>query len=195
MKIINKHNFKFCLYSVAEYSFPYVLTRIPIKTRKSIEIGPVEVAIDELKNRIVDLEEVVLPPIDIKKLQLRLQGSVAVTVNAGPLAYANAFLDPATNQKYAQIKVDELKDVFRDFMRVCYIALQINERHILNDQKDYHTVLKENYLNLCNSMSSLMNESFHPADENGTETHRNSMALFSAISGGAGNSNGNTSNV
>lgn len=150
-------------------------------------------AIDEIKNRIVELEEVVLPPIDIKKLQLRLQGSVAVTVNAGPLAYANAFLDATKNQKYSQIKVDELKDGFRDFMRVCYIALQINERHILNDQRDYHTVLKENYLNLCNSMSSLMNESFHPADEDGTtDTHRNSMALFSAISGGAGN---NTSSV
>lgn len=164
-----------------------MLTRIPVKTRKVVEIGPIEVAIDELKNRIVELEEVVLPPIDIKKLQLRLQGSVAVTVNAGPLAYANAFLDTATSQKYAQLKVDELKDVFRDFMRVCYIALQINERHILNDQKDYHTVLKENYLNLCNSMSCLMNESFHPAgEENGTlDTHRNSMALFSAISGGA----------
>lgn len=170
-----------------EYSFPYVLTRIPVKTRKAIEIGPIEVAIDELKNRIGDLEEVVLPPIDIKKLQLRLQGSVAVTVNAGPLAYANAFLDSSKNQKYSQIKVDELKDVFRDFMRVCHIALQINERHILNDQKDYHTVLKENYANLCNSMSTLMNESFHPtSDENGTDTHRNSMALFSAISGGAG---------
>lgn len=177
----------------AEYSFPYVLTRIPVKTRKAIEIGPVEVAIDEIKNRIADLEEVVLPPIDIKKLQLRLQGSVAVTVNAGPLAYANAFLDSATNKKYPQIKVDELKDVYRDFMRVCYIALQINERHIQLDQRDYHTVLKENYLNLCNSLSSLMNESFLPAEEmNGTasDTHRNSMALFSAISG-----SNNTSSV
>lgn len=174
-------------FRAAEYSFPYVLSRIPVKTRKAIEIGPIEVAIDELKNRIVELEEVVLPPIDIKKLQLRLQGSVAVTVNAGPLAYANAFLDTTKVQKYAQIKVDELKDVFRDFMRVCHIALQINERHILNDQRDYHTVLKDNYLNLCDSMGQLMEESFLPVDENGTDTHRNSMALFSAISGGAGN--------
>lgn len=155
-----------------------------------MEIGPIDVAIEELKNRILELEEVVLPPIDIKKLQLRLQGSVAVTVNAGPLAYANAFLDTSKNQKYPQIKVDELKDVFRDFMRVCYIALQINERHILNDQRDYHTVLKENYANLCNSMATLMNESFLVGDENGGAEgagHRNSMALFTAISGGAGN--------
>lgn len=164
-----------------------MLTRIPVRSRKAIEIGPIEVAIEELKNRIVDLEEVVLPPIDIKKLQLRLQGSVAVTVNAGPLAYANAFVDSTRNGNYPQIKVDELKEVFRDFMRVCFIALQINERHILNDQRDYHLVLMENYLNLCNSMSSLMNESFNPVDENGGDSHRNSMALFSAISGSASN--------
>ena len=39
------------------------------------------------------LEEVVsFQPVDIKKLQLRLQGSVLVTVNAGSMAYAYAFL-------------------------------------------------------------------------------------------------------
>ena len=30
--------------------------------------------------------------IDLKQLQLRLQGSVMVTVNAGSLTYANAFI-------------------------------------------------------------------------------------------------------
>lgn len=38
-----------------------------------------------MQNRVSELEEVVLPPIDVKKLQLRLQGSVAVQVNLGNL--------------------------------------------------------------------------------------------------------------
>lgn len=64
---------------------------------------------------------------------------------AGARTAATAFLDTAKNQKYPQIKVDELKDVFRDFMRVCYIALQINERHIPElTSGTNHTVLKEN---------------------------------------------------
>lgn len=101
--------------AVAMYSFPYVLKRIPVKHKQAIELNPIEVAIDEMQNRVSELEEVVMPPIDVKKLQLRLQGSVAVQVNAGPLAYANAFLNPTDNgqDKYSEDKVDELKDIFR----------------------------------------------------------------------------------
>lgn len=77
-------------------------------------MNPIEVAIDEMQNRVCELEEVVMPPIDVKKLQLRLQGSVAVQVNAGPLAYANAFLSPTEDgEKYSEDKIDELKDIFR----------------------------------------------------------------------------------
>lgn len=97
----------------ALYSFPYVLKRIPVKDRQSFELSPIEVAIDEMQAKTAELEEVVLGPIDLKKLQLRLQGSVAVTVNAGPLAYASAFLDPKHDTKYSTEKVEELKDIFR----------------------------------------------------------------------------------
>lgn len=85
-----------------------------MKHKQAIELNPIEVAIDEMQNRVCQLEEVVMPPIDVKKLQLRLQGSVAVQVNAGPLAYANAFLNPKENiGKYSEDRVDELKDIFR----------------------------------------------------------------------------------
>lgn len=97
----------------ARYSFPYVLTRIPVKHKQAIELTPIEVAIDEMQNRVNELEEVVLPPIDVIKLQLRLQGSVAVTVNAGPLAYASAFLDPKQSKKYSSDRVEDLKENFR----------------------------------------------------------------------------------
>lgn len=85
-----------------------------MRDRQIHELSPIEVAIDEMQTKIAELEEIVLGPIDLKKLQLRLQGSVAVTVNAGPLAYASAFLDPAkTGAKYPFDKVEELKEVFR----------------------------------------------------------------------------------
>lgn len=66
-----------------------------------------------MQNRVSELEDVVLPPIDVKKLQLRLQGSVAVQVNAGPLAYATAFLEPQRSTQYPSDKVEDLKEVFR----------------------------------------------------------------------------------
>lgn len=41
------------------------------------------------------------------------QGSVCVQVNAGPQAYADAFLEQSQVSQYPDDKVEELKDVFR----------------------------------------------------------------------------------
>ncbi|XP_053664214.1 dedicator of cytokinesis protein 9 [Anopheles marshallii] len=172
------------------HSFPYVLKRIPVRDRQSQELSPIEVAIDEMQTKLAELEEIVMGPIDLKKLQLRLQGSVAVTVNAGPLAYASAFLDPAKTsvKKYALDKVEELKEVFRDFIKICYTVLQINANLISSDQREYHNVLKENYENLCSALSDLLGEIVYPLDDGNNNAHRHSLALFSAISGAPTNS-------
>lgn len=42
-----------------------------------------------------------------------LQGSVCVQVNAGPLAYARAFLKPQVVPELPSDKVQDLKDTFR----------------------------------------------------------------------------------
>jgi len=98
----------------AQYAFPYVKKRIGIAEKRIVELSPIEVALDEMRQRVQELEDVTLiGSTDVKKLQLRLQGSICVTVNAGPLAYASAFLDPALSPQYPDDKVDELKDVFR----------------------------------------------------------------------------------
>lgn len=83
-------------------------------SKRTVELSPIEVAIDEMQTRVSELEEVVFTTrTDAKKLQLRLQGSVCVQVNAGPLAYASVFLDPVNINAYPEDKVEELKDVYR----------------------------------------------------------------------------------
>ena len=50
-------------------------------------LSPIEVAIDEMNAKVADLREVVdltLP--DMKKLQLKLQGSVSAQVNIGSVS-------------------------------------------------------------------------------------------------------------
>lgn len=67
-----------------------------------------------MQTKVSELEDVVFTqPTDTKKLQLRLQGSICVQVNAGPFAYASVFLDPALSNKYPEDKVEELKDIYR----------------------------------------------------------------------------------
>ncbi|XP_055386706.1 dedicator of cytokinesis protein 9 isoform X2 [Condylostylus longicornis] len=171
-----------------EYSFPYCLKRIAVKDREIIELSPIEVAIDEMQTKVSELEETILPPADVKKLQLRLQGSIAVQVNAGPLAYAQAFLESKVVANYKKDCVEDLKDIFRDFVGVCNTALQLNARMISNDQKEYHNALADNYRKLCTDLSELLDEPLIPLEDN-ANSHRNSVALFNAISGAANNSN------
>ena len=68
-------------FSLAYHSFPYIKKRIKTQNIKSFELKPIEVALDEMTNKCNELEEIVLSePVDLKKLQLRLQGSISVQV-------------------------------------------------------------------------------------------------------------------
>lgn len=141
-----------------------------------------------MQTRVSELEDVVFTkPTDAKKLQLRLQGSVCPQVNAGPLAYASVFLDNALSVMYPEDKVEELKDVYREFVRISYSALQVNSKLIASDQEEYQEVLRQNYKKMCSSLSTIFGESLWPHDDMGS-FKRNSMALFSAISGTSHNS-------
>lgn len=72
-------------------------------------------------------------------------------------------------------------------MKICFAALQVNGRVISSDQVEYHSSLKENFSNMCSALSDLMGEPLIALDDN-PNAHRNSFALFSAISGTPNNS-------
>lgn len=76
---------------------------------------------------------------------------------------------------------------FRDFLKICYTALQINSKLITSDQCEYQEALRANYKKLCIQLSTLFGEALWPHDETGS-FKRNSLALFSAISGASYNS-------
>ncbi|RNA06745.1 dedicator of cytokinesis 9-like [Brachionus plicatilis] len=89
--------------------FPYVKKRILVVYEKPIELNPLETAIDEIRLKIEDFESI-LKKKDITLLELYLQGGIMPQVHKGPLAYAEAFLDPNEfNSKYSK----ELKKKFK----------------------------------------------------------------------------------
>lgn len=56
--------------------------RIEVVKKTDSVLHPIEVAIDEMQSKVVDIREVVnLSRPDLKKLQLRLQGSVSAQVS------------------------------------------------------------------------------------------------------------------
>lgn len=104
-------------------------------------MNPIEVAIDEMSRKVSELNQLCnMEEVDMIRLQLKLQGSVSVKVgilqryrpahliwvslfrltcyspsqvNAGPMAYARAFLEEKNAKKYPDNQVKLLKEIFR----------------------------------------------------------------------------------
>nr|XP_008105153.1 PREDICTED: dedicator of cytokinesis protein 9 isoform X4 [Anolis carolinensis] len=167
----------------AIHCFPYVKKRIPIMYQHHIDLNPIEVAIDEMSKKVAELRQLCSSvEVDMIKLQLKLQGSVSVQVNAGPLAYARAFLDDTNTKRYPDNKVKLLKEVFRQFVEACGQALEVNERLIKEDQIEYQEEMKANYREMTKELSEIMHEQITSAEEKAS-VMPNSLHIFNAISG------------
>ncbi|XP_073255433.1 dedicator of cytokinesis protein 11-like [Porites lutea] len=130
-------------------TFPYLKKRILVVQEEQYELTPVEVAFDEMQNKVKELNNVIAQnPPDMKKLQLVLQGSVSVQVNAGPLAYAQAFLDKSVMASHPHKHIEKLQQVYREFIACCGKALEINDQLIKEDQRIYQEEMKKNYTQL-----------------------------------------------
>ncbi|KAM6179413.1 dedicator of cytokinesis protein 9 isoform 3-T3 [Erethizon dorsatum] len=167
----------------AIHCFPYVKKRIPVMYQHHTDLNPIEVAIDEMSKKVAELRQLCSSAeVDMIKLQLKLQGSVSVQVNAGPLAYARAFLDDMNTKRYPDNKVKLLKEVFRQFVEACGQALAVNERLIKEDQLEYQEEMKTNYREMAKELSEIMHEQICPLEEK-TSVLPNSLHIFNAISG------------
>ncbi|XP_006890382.1 PREDICTED: dedicator of cytokinesis protein 10 [Elephantulus edwardii] len=139
--------------------FPYVKKRIQVVSQSSTELNPIEVAIDEMSKKVSELNQLcTTEDVDMIRLQLKLQGSVSVKVNAGPMAYARAFLEETNAKKYPDNQVKLLKEIFRQFADACGQALDVNEHLIKEDQLEYQEELRSHYKDMLSELSSVMNE-------------------------------------
>ncbi|KAM9486349.1 dedicator of cytokinesis protein 9 isoform 2-T2 [Clarias gariepinus] len=166
------------------HCFPYVKKRIAVMYQHHTDLNPIEVAIDEMSKKVAELRQLCASnEVDMIKLQLKLQGSISVQVNAGPLAYARAFLDDTTSKKYPDNKVKQLKEVFRQFVEACGHGLGINERLIKEDQQEYHDEMKANYRDLTRELSAIMHETISTVEDAMKSPLPDSLHIFNAISG------------
>ena len=76
-----------------------------------------EVAIEDMRDKINKLKEVVYNAQDTKLLQMQLQGGIATSVNQGPYAIAHAFLGevPLSEQNHFH---QQLRMCFREFVKL-----------------------------------------------------------------------------
>ena len=84
-------------------------------------------------------------------------------VNAGPQAYAAAFLGRDRESKWPSQQIFELKRVFREFIQTCDRAIYMNSRLIKEDQQEYHEDLEQKFNAMVHTISSLMGEKVSPS--------------------------------
>lgn len=81
------HDFSTCafllLFLLALNSFPYVKKRIPVNYEHQVNLKPIDVATDEIKDKTAELQKLCSSAgdVDMIQLQLKLQGCVSVQVS------------------------------------------------------------------------------------------------------------------
>lgn len=161
-------------------SFPYFLKRIPVADRRELILSPIEVAIDEMTERVHQLEHVIGSK-DAKHLQLVLQGSVNATVNAGPIAYANAFLrKPALGEEDevdGEGNAASSEQQEDSFMSTDTLDGSATSSGFTESQK-HLKFLFEQFLDLCESALKLNEKLIKP---NQVEYHQNLKVNFEKL--------------
>ncbi|KAB1279725.1 Dedicator of cytokinesis protein 8 [Camelus dromedarius] len=128
------------------HAFPYIKTRISVIQKEEFVLTPIEVAIEDMKKKTLQLAVAInQEPPDAKMLQMVLQGSVGATVNQGPLEVAQVFL--------AEIPADP--KLYRHHNK-CGEAVEKNKRLITTDQREYQQELKKNYNKLKESLRPMI---------------------------------------
>jgi len=136
-------------------AFPFVKTRLPIVDKKEVVLEPIETAIELVEGRIVALRtELDTTPPNTKTLQQVLQGSVLVTVNAGPLAIAQVFLEKSSH--YPPHHVAKLKEVIAHFVKLCQFALVLNKTLIQPEQEEFQVQLEAGYETLKRELQAYL---------------------------------------
>ncbi len=95
---------------------------------------PIETAIELIERKTVSLKaELSTATPNIKSLQMGLQGSLLMQVNAGPLEVCRVFLGDNMT-KYNKEHVDKLVAIMNEFIRTLAKGLTVHQRLIKTDQ-------------------------------------------------------------
>lgn len=135
---------------VAHGGFPATRRRLPVVDVTYEQFSPLEFACQKLNTKAEQIRKTLNSAsngrrLDVKGLQLLLQGAVLPTVNAGPLAYAEVFTKDEQKEKYGDEAIGTLRESFRNLMNACQLAIEANAAAIGADQQTYHEVLVSSF--------------------------------------------------
>uniref|UniRef100_A0A158QXE6 Zizimin ortholog (inferred by orthology to a D. melanogaster protein) n=1 Tax=Nippostrongylus brasiliensis TaxID=27835 RepID=A0A158QXE6_NIPBR len=186
--------FKICyrahsyLNSSVDGSFPSTRRRLPVVSVESEIIMPLDFACQKLESKASQINAVLddvdeCRPLDVKGLQLLLQGAVMPTVNAGPLAYAEAFTQLEQKERYGDAKINGLESAFRKLMSACERALQVNETAVAVDQQTYHEVLLASFEAMHERLTGFFGSSLRESRRDDADAPKTAIHVLDTIGG------------
>eukprot|EP00027_Filamoeba_sp_ATCC50430_P006902 CAMPEP_0168562256 /NCGR_PEP_ID=MMETSP0413-20121227/12026_1 /TAXON_ID=136452 /ORGANISM="Filamoeba nolandi, Strain NC-AS-23-1" /LENGTH=1688 /DNA_ID=CAMNT_0008593671 /DNA_START=186 /DNA_END=5252 /DNA_ORIENTATION=+ len=124
-------------------SFPYLNNRIEVAQSRDIVLSPIECAVEAMQQRAAQFRsEVYCTPVRKNNLQALLTGTLATTVNVGPLRFCEVFIG---NANYSSDLQDKLRDAMAEVLLLSKAALQINERIIGPEQLPFQAMLEDKF--------------------------------------------------
>jgi len=103
--------------------FPSMLLRHPVTDERAELLEPLSSAIDLIASRVAALKKEMDQTPNTKTLQIVLQGSIMLQVNAGPLAICKVFLSRADD--YPPEKIALLKKLMVDFFDEMFVCFSV----------------------------------------------------------------------
>ncbi|CAL2027504.1 unnamed protein product [Caenorhabditis brenneri] len=147
---IHEQSLKRTIIKVNSGGFPSTRRRLPVTSVHYEQFSPLEFACQKLNTKAEQIRKTLSAAsngrrLDVKGLQLLLQGAVLPTVNAGPLSYAEVFTKDYQQEKYGEDAIVKLRESFRNLMNACQLAIEANASAIGSDQQTYHEVLVSSF--------------------------------------------------
>ncbi|CAB3407627.1 unnamed protein product [Caenorhabditis bovis] len=167
--------------------FPATRRRLPVVGVAHERFTPLEFACQKLNVKAEQIRKTLATArdgraLDVKGLQLLLQGAVLPTVNAGPLAYAEVFTKDEQKERYGEKGINELKEAFVNLMSACQLAIEANESAIGSDQQTYHEVLVSSFDAMHERLQTFFGVSLRPEAEK-LRLPRSAMHVLDSIGG------------
>jgi hypothetical protein len=129
-----------------ECTFPYVKKRVPVQSKETRELSPIESAAMLIEKKIRALKtELDSGTPNTKILQRELQGSLLTQVNAGPLAVAQIFLSDASADKFPAQHRANLAELLMEFERLLGFGVRLNKSLIHDDMIPLQEGLENGY--------------------------------------------------
>ena len=173
---------KTIIQTIDNLSFPYIKRRLRVGKVYDEEMEPLDVAIEEMSNKVKELATVVdAKPPDMVMLQMQLQGIVSIQVNAGPMEYASVFLQKAAN--YDAGKITRLQEEFAFMVMHLERGIGLNASLVSSDQAEYHDDLKGKFDKMRETLHEMIGQTLQRVNADQVSARGAKRNVFDEISG------------